>query len=176
MRAIYFPLIILAILSCKGQTETNQSDQEKIAQGVRTYFFLNDSVDVNIEVKDTIFIDDLDENLETTNENIRLINLDIDTLGSMVDARSNELLDLTHEDIEPKVFIENDPKFLQLALRYEQLKAKELKYQQNKRLMLNLRRSQFNSIAGYETSASYTINGETLTFELLIDADFRVID
>jgi hypothetical protein len=171
--------VAFLLIGCKGQTESQRSDEEKMAEGVRTYFFLDDSVSVSVEVTDTIFTDELDEMLETIDQNLNLVQEDIDTLGAIIDSAAYDNLQyegtLYPESIDNKM-ASRRLKVSKLRLKLAELNAKKLEFQQSKRVMLNLRRSHFNNTAGYEIGTSYALDGQQLDFELLMDADFRVID
>ncbi|MEZ4922564.1 MAG: hypothetical protein R2780_05270 [Crocinitomicaceae bacterium] len=156
-----------------------KSEHEKLADGVRYYFFLGDSTEVDVEVTDTIFISELDEMLGTIDENLNLIQMDIDTLGSIIDSTAYQNLEYEKHLYPESIDYKMAPKRLELAtyrLKMAELQAKKLEFKLSKRLMLNLRRSQFNEIAGYQIKTSYFHNGEKLEFTLLTDADFRIID
>src|SRR5687767_10594168 len=92
MRFLYLLPLFLLVLSCKG--ESKLSDQDLIEKNVRAYFFMGDSVDVEITITDTVKSAELDEMILTIEENIKLIQLDIDTLHLMVDDWSYKALDL----------------------------------------------------------------------------------
>jgi hypothetical protein len=173
------PLVILLLVACKGQTEKKKSDLEKIEKSVQSYFFLGDSVEVTTEITDTIYITELDEMLETLDKNLDLIQQDIDTLGSIIDSAAYKNLKYEETLYPESIDIKMASRRLEVSkykLKMAELRAKKLSFQQSKRIMLILRRSQFYDIAGYEVSSSYDLEGESLTFELLLDAGFRVID
>ena len=81
------PLLGLLLIACAGgNTRTAENEAELMEQEVRYYLFLDDSVDVNVTINDTITKGDLDTLIATIEENLELIQMDIDTLESIVDT------------------------------------------------------------------------------------------
>lgn len=174
-----FPIIALLMLSCKGETETLQTDTEKIDISVRNYFFMGDSVDVECTVIDTISSKELDGILETVEENLRLIQLDIDTLNSMIDEKAYANLEkrnsLYPESIEIKM-AQDELILAQYNLKMEQLKAKKTQFQNSNRLYMHLRRSTSANVSGYGVQVHYKMGEEEADLQVLMDADFDVVD
>ncbi|MCG8577622.1 MAG: hypothetical protein MI810_22265 [Flavobacteriales bacterium] len=173
----------LLLVACKSKGDTS-SDQDKLETSARTYFFLDDSVDVSVNVLDTLHVEELDKMLETIEENERLINLDIDTLGKIIE-------DLAYGDEEPKFVLDQvEPyplpelkelnskvQMLEYDLKYEKLIAQRLEFIQSKRVFLNLKRAAEVKIAGYNAEVSFTTaEGEKNTLLVLMDANYRIVD
>lgn len=180
-----FPIIGLVLLSCSGSSEGTKSDSDKMRDEVRSYLFLDDSVEVKTVVQDTISKDDVDGMLANVEENLNLIQQDIDTLESIIDTMSYQLLDLGDAPIVQDPFRQYNEEMMRkqielfLAghkLKMAELQAKKLSFQQSKRVMLHLKRSTLNSIGGYEILASYSMNGETIELNFLMDSDFKIVD
>ncbi|MFT4600836.1 MAG: hypothetical protein ACI857_001013 [Arenicella sp.] len=176
------PLLVLALFSCQGETEKLQSDEEKIEISVRNYFFMGDSVEVQCTVADTISAKELDVILETTEENLRLIQLDIDTLNSMIDNMAYENLELDAqvysrtEEIS-ELFSDNRRESLcGLQLKMEQLKAKKMEFHNSNRLYMHLRRSTFANVSGYGVLLHYEMGDESADLQVLMNANFDVVD
>jgi len=175
-------LISIAIIfvACKG--EPKLSDSELIEKNVRSFFFMGDSVEVDVTITDTIHDTDLAEMLANVEENKRLIQMDIDTLGLMIDERAYKVLDL-----ESKVINVLSEGFAleicnaKLKLAEYRLKLKELEFQkaifdQTNRILLHLKRSIWANIAGFEANVHYQLGDEINDLEILMDANYVVVD
>ncbi len=172
-------VLTIAISACKG--EKSQSDDEKIESSIRSYLFLGDSIDVEIEFADTIRVEELDGMLSATEENLKLIQLDIDTLGTMIDDLSYNLqsdsTNATSGEIElgePVSF----EKFLLTSykLQYAALNNQKNNFSQTNRVLYHLKRSVWADIAGFDVIVKYEYNGEPIETMVLVDANYRVID
>lgn len=172
-------LSMVGLIACKGETESLQSSDQLIENNVRNYFFMGDSVEVDCSVNDTIFSKELDEIFETIEENIRLVQMDIDTLGARIDsaayAHLEERSKLYPESIDQKMALK-DLEVAKMQLMLAELKGKRTEFQNSSRLYMHLKRSVSNNIAGYGVAVHYQIGEETADLKVLMDADFKVVD
>ena len=165
---LFLAAAVAAILFSACNSKENQED--KVTESVRSYFFLDDSVQVVADVIDTLYADELEQMLETIQENQRLVQLDIDTLGSMID-------DLAYDEIEGEnELYEQKIKLLEYQLKYEQLKAKQLEFQQNERVFLGLKRASWADIAGFNVQVNFNSSGEDEELVVLMDGNYRIVD
>lgn len=173
MRTILFIAIPFLILACGG--EKKLTDQELIEKNVRNYFFMGDSVQLEVTITDTINTVLLDEMMATTSENIRLVQLDIDTLGMMIDDWSYKILDLkkTSDSLAAK---NAEIKLLEYRLKRTELEYKQAAFKQSNRIFMHLQRSIWADIAGFEAKVHYTLGEETNDLVVLMDANFNVVD
>ncbi|MBD3637996.1 MAG: hypothetical protein HUJ25_11630 [Crocinitomicaceae bacterium] len=174
------PLILIFLISCSGSGKV-ETDDELIRDEVRNYLFLDDSIKVAAQITDTILVEELNGMLATIEDNLMKIQLDIDTLGLMIDDIAYDPLTANEEVVEGKYLTteKGDSKevlLLKYRLKMAELKAKKLSFQQSKRVMLHLRRKQLNSIAGYEVQATYIVNGENIELGFLMTPDFNIVD
>lgn len=159
--------VAITLLSACG-SEEQQGDQ--LTASVRNYFFLEDSVQVEATVLDTVHSEELEEMIETIEENQRLIQLDIDTLGVMID-------DLAYDEVESEDELHDQKiQLLEYQLKYEQLKAKQLEFQQNERVFLGLKRASWSDVAGFNVEVNFNSDGEEEKFIVLMDGNYRIVD
>ena len=174
----------MALISCKGSSESSLTDQEKMEQSVQTYLFLGDTIDVAVEVVDTILVEELDQMLTTIDENLFLVQEDIDTLEGMIDTLAYEKMEYEKSVMMRAIGLDRYTRevneiqvpLLQHQLKMAELRATKLSFKQSERIMLALRRTQLNSVAGYKVVSTYTIRGEQVELGFLMDSDFRIID
>ena len=174
-------MVVLILIGCGGAPTDNRTDDEKIRDEVRNYLFLDDSVAVAAQVVDTILVADLDGMLATIEDNLEKVQLDIDTLNTMIDGLSygnkteEEVLAIESDKLLDSQY-KRDIKLLKYKLKMSELQSTKMGFQQSKRVMLHLRRSQLNTVAGYEIKASYNNGGEDVELAFIMTADFRIID
>ncbi len=179
-----FTLFFISLLfSCNVEKKVDAVDQ--INTNVRSYFFLPDSIDVRIEVTDTLRVDDLTEMLDQVNKNLNLIDGDLDTLSLMIDDQAyaalyveqelDKIILLNRKGLEDSLHKTRITK-LEYQLKQAQLMAKKQVFKQTNRLLLHLKRSVENEIAGYNIAVRYTLNDEILDFKLLLDAQYMIVD
>lgn len=176
-------LVVLLLFSCKSEMEENAMD--RITSNVRAYFFLSDSVDLSIQVIDTLSTKDLNEMLDQVNKNLNLIDRDLDTLSAMIDEQAYAAMYVQLE-LDKKSLLNRSPledslqrtsiRKLEYQLKQAQLKEKKEVFKQTNRLLLHLKRSIENEIAGYSISVRYSFNNEILDFELLLDKHYVIVD
>ena len=170
------PIAAIILVSCSG-LQDELSDQEKIRDEVRSYLFLDDSVKVAANVVDTILVEELDGMLVTIEDNLMKIQMDIDTLGLMIDEQAYHNLEENQETgIALDEKLTRNTTLLRYQLKMADLKATKMTFQQSKRVMLHLRRAQLNSIAGYEVAVSYNNQGQDIELGFIVNTDFRIID
>ena len=170
---------ILIIVSCKS--EKKLTDDELMEQSARSYFFMGDSVDVEVTILDTIFTDELTETLDMIDANISLVQQDIDTLNLMMD-------ELAYDADNPPVLqtktdhqvcceaSEKKEKMLGFQIKMKELNLKKLTFKNSSRIFLHLKRSIWANISGYEANVHYQLNDEVADIKVLMDADFNVVD
>lgn len=174
------PIFAIILVAC-GESSNEVSDQEKIRDEVRNYLFLEDSVEVAANIVDTILVEELDGMLMTIEDNLFKVQMDIDTLNSMIDSvayqnmRMREELNLYPESEDMKM-APHDLKLANYQLKMADLEATKKTFQQSKRVMLHLRRSQLNSIAGYEIVVNYESDGRAYELGFIMNTDFKIID
>ena len=173
------PLLGLLLIACKGETESRQTDAERIEESARNYFFMGDSIKVECEILDTIFTKELDEILDVTQENLRLVQLDIDTLNSIIDDRVYTNLEernsLYPESIDQKMALK-DLEVAKMKLKMAEFKAKKVEFQNSNRIYMHLSRSTYANISGYSVNVHYELGEEKADLVVLMDADFDVVD
>jgi hypothetical protein len=159
--------------NCNGSSK--KSDQQRMEESVRNYFFMGDSVQVTVTVTDTVYAKDLDFMLENTEENIRLVQLDIDTLQLMIDDWNYKALDFekTGNTLEA---LSAKNKALGYQLKHKELEYTRASFEQTNRIFLHLKRSTWADISGFEAMVSYQLGEEKNELIVLMDADFNVVD
>lgn len=173
MRILVVLTLLFTIASCGGDKAL--SDQELIEKNVRAYFFMGDSVQVEITITDTVKTTELDQMIQTMEENIRLIQLDIDTLHLMVDDWSYKALDL--EKADSLMAAQNAKiKSLEYRLKLQELQVKQAGFAQTNRIFMHLKRSVTENIAGFEVKVHYTLGEEVNDLIILMDAAYNVVD
>lgn len=162
----------LTLFSCKG--EKKLTDNEKIEKSIRNYLFLGDSVDVTFEITDTIHTEELDGMLSTTEENLGLIQLDIDTLGIIIDDLSYQIQN--GQQNGAPVDLNKENQLLKYKLKYEQLSSQKRQFTQTNRILLHFKRSIWANIAGFEVAVKYSIEDKNVETMVMMDANYRIID
>lgn len=179
MKHLLYILPLLLVVACKGETESLQSSDNLIENGVRKYFFMGDSVKLECVITDTIYSKELDEIFETIEENIRLVQMDIDTLGARIDsmayANLEERSHLYPESLDQKMALK-DLEVSKMQLVHADLEAKRTEFQNSSRLYMHLKRSIANNIAGYGVQVHYVLGEEQADLQVLMDADYNVVD
>ena len=175
MSKLFFALVSISFIfiSCKGDEKL--SDSELIEKNVRAFFFMGDTVDVEVTVTDTIFDTELAEMLATVEENTRLIQMDIDTLKVMIDDWTYKALDLEkiNQLVEAK---DTKIKSLEYRLKLQELELQQAQFGQSSRILLHLKRSIWANIAGFEATVHYELGDEANDLEILMDANYTVVD
>lgn len=178
------PFLALAFFACAGSADSNLSDSEKMEQSVQSYLFLGDSIDVETTIIDTILVEELDALLDQVEENLNLVQQDIDTLEEMIDTLAYDNL-----EVEQSVMLRaigqdrylsekavRDMPLMEYKLKMAELISTKMVFLQSKRVMLQLRRAQLSSVAGYEVAARYQMAGEKIELGFLMNSKFRIID
>lgn len=165
--------LCMMLATCSGSAK--KSDQQRMEESVRNYFFMGDSVQVTVTVTDTVYSKDLDFMLENTEENIRLVQLDIDTLQLMIDDWNYKALDFekTGNTLEA---LSAKNKALGYQLKHKELEYTRASFEQTNRIFLHLKRSTWADISGFEATVSYELGEEKNELIVLMDADFNVVD
>lgn len=170
---IYLPFILLGFYSCNG--ESKLSDQDLMEKNVRNYFFMGDSVEVEVTITDTLRINDVEEILANIQNNIGLIQLDIDTLQLMIDDWTYKALDF---EKNAKLTEASDAKIksLEYRVKLKELQYKQAEFSQTNRIFLHLKRSTWADISGFEAAVHYETGDEVNDLVVLMDANFNVVD
>ena len=161
------------LLSCSG--ETKKSDQEIMEENVRNYFFMGDSVQLNVTITDTVYANELEFMLENTEENIRLVQLDIDTLSLMIDDFNYQSIEHAKQNNGSESLTAKN-KALELQLKKKELEYTRATFEQTNRIFLHLKRSTWADISGFEANVHYELGDEVNDLTVLMDADFNVVD
>lgn len=164
----------LVIVSCTGESKT--SDQEKIEKNLRTYFFLSDSVAVNYEITDTLTSPELEDLIKSVENNKLLIAEDLDTLSTMIDAQAYKKLDLEKTAASSDSLLSATNQLLLLQLKQAQLLMKKESFEQTNRILLNLKRTIWANIAGFNVAVHYVLNGQNFEFDMMLDANFYPVN
>ena len=174
------PAIMFGMSSCKHEGGLSQSDHELIEENIRAYFFMGDTVELEVSVADTVFSDELEGMLAMIDTNLMLIKQDIDTVNSIIDAlnyadRDEGETTTNLKDVEcQRLQKENPILFYQLKLK--EMELKKLSFQQSNRIYLHLKRSTWANVSGYEVNVHYKLNDQEADLIVLMDADFKVVD
>jgi hypothetical protein len=175
--AFFYPVLALVsavlVFSCKKSSDAGDADQ--LEKNVRAFFFLGDSVDVAVTITDTIRVEELNGMIQTVSDNFNLIQQDIDTLGLMIDDWSYKALDLEKQNlsVESK---DAQIKALEYRVKRAELEATQANFFQTNRILNRLKRSIWADIAGFDATATFTINGEQQSHALLLDAKHNIVD
>ncbi len=176
-------IVFIALLACTEKS--NKTDETELTEKVKAYLFLNDSATVQTEITDTMHAEELNELIAQIEKNMFLIDQDLDTLSLMIDDRSYKMLAYQKQVDETTLLRKSKYKdslattevdLLKLKLRQAQLTAKRTDFKQTNRVLMHLRRSVWANIAGFEVDVKYTKNNEPVMLQLLVDANFNVID
>lgn len=176
------PMMMLVMMSCKGENSVTESDQEKMEANVRSYFFMGDSVELKVTIADTIYSGELDDMLAMLDTNLMLIQEDIDTANSIIDALTyadqEESKKYPPKELDKEIFenLKRQNPILNYKLKVKELEYKKLGFQQSNRVYLHLKRSIWANIAGYEVDVHYKLNNEEADLKVLMDAEFNVVD
>jgi hypothetical protein len=170
---IYLPFILLGIYSCNG--ESKLSDQDLMEKNVRNYFFMGDSVEVEVTITDTLKINDVEDILANIQNNIGLIQLDIDTLQLMIDDWTYKAMDFEKTG---KLTEASDAKIksLEYRVKLKELQYKQAEFSQTNRIFLHLKRSTWADISGFEAAVHSEMGDEVSDLVVLMDANFNVVD
>lgn len=172
---IYISTLILFLLfiSCKG--ENKLSDHDQIEKNVREYFFMGDSVTVNVTLTDTIFVDELDAMITNAEDNNRLISAEIDTLQSLVDMWNYRALDFEKNNQTDSA---SSAKInaLEYTLKLRETEFHQAALAQSVRIFMRLKRSAWANITGFEANVHYELEDESNDIIILMDANFEVVD
>jgi hypothetical protein len=174
---------VFIVASCGGKTK--QSNAGLLLENVKTYFFLDDSIAVQVEVVDTIQADEVEEMLATIEKNLNLIDQDLDTLSLKIDDKAYRKLD--YEKALEKTILIGKNKYedslalaenalLDLRLKQAILSSKREGFKQTNRVLLHFKRSIWANVAGYNILVDYTIDGTPMHFDLVTDANYTIVD
>ena len=174
---------VLMMASCGGTTK--ESNKDLLLENVKSYFFLDDSIAVEVEVADTIHADEVEEMLATIEKNLNLIDQDLDTLSIMIDDKSYKKL--AYEEALEKTILIGKNKYkdsiawaetalLDLRLKQALLNSKREGFKQTNRVLLHFKRSIWANVAGYNILVDYTLDGSPMHFDLVTDANYTIVD
>ena len=180
---ITFFVCFFLLISCGGKNK--QSNQDLLTENVKEYFFLDDSIAVQVEVADTIHADEVAEMLSTIEKNLNLIDQDLDTLSLMIDDRAYKKL--AYEQVIEKSILIGKNKYkdslsrvenalLDLRLKQAVLNSKRDGFKQTNRVLLHFKRSIWANVAGYNVIIDYNVDDIPMHFELVTDANYTIVD
>lgn len=176
------PAFMFGMMSCKNDKALDQSDIEIIEENIRSYFFMGDTVQLEVSIADTIYSEELENMLAMLDTNLMLIQQDIDTVNSIIDAlsyaneeASNKLSAMGFEKAEYQALQRENP-ILAYKLKLKDFEYKKLNFQQSNRVYLHLKRSTWANISGFEIDVHYQLNDEEADLKVLMDAEFNVVD
>jgi hypothetical protein len=185
LRLIGIALIgcFFVLASCAGTSK--QSNEDLLLENVKSYFFLDDSISVQVVVADTIHADEVEEMLATIEKNLNLIDQDLDTLSLMIDDKAYKKLG--YEQALEKTILIGKNKYkdslnwaenalLDLRLKQSILSSKREGFKQTNRVLLHFKRSIWANIAGYNVIVDYTIGDAPMHFDLVTDANYTIVD
>jgi hypothetical protein len=178
MRAISI-LPIALLFACGG---SKKSDLEKMQDAVREYYFLEDTAAVDATIIDTLTLDKVEEMIANVDRNLGLIQMDLDTLSTMIDQRNYFLLaaDTTFfpENSEDTAIIasESDVELLKLRLKQKEIEAKRESYVHTERILNRLKRKAWGNVAGFNVEINFSLNGIPRKTEVLMDGEFNIVD
>ncbi len=175
MKKLLFILTgLLLFASCSESSEKNT--QKLIEDNVRAYFFMGDSIDIQVQIVDTIKLEDLKNMQDNTTKNENLTLDDMDTLQQLIQNWQDKYFELTDNGAN-EIEIQN-AKIMsqQYEITYLEVKLKHLVFQQSNRIFLNLERNANGNIAGFEGEVQYTYKGKSNIINVLMDSEYRVVD
>ncbi len=169
--------LLVSIVSCNSNSQSDElSPNEIIEHNVRNYFVMSDSVNLDVQIVDTIFTDELKDMQQNVIKNYNLTQIDVDTLDYVIEVWQNKVFSLQDNQGSELEIANAKLMQLQYELNKSDIETVQLSYSNSKRIFANLERSTQNNISGYEVSAHYKIPEEENTLTLLLDAKFRIVD
>lgn len=163
------------MMSCDTKSPVFSKEQT-IENNVRNYFFMGDTVALEINIVDTIFSNELTDMQDNVSKNFNLAQMDIDTLDYAIEVWENKMFNIK-DNGGPEADVNNAKIMMQMyQLNQADTRIKQFNYKNSNRIFTNLQRSTFNDISGYELSVTYQIKGEKNTLNMLIDASLQVVD
>lgn len=173
---LLLPILLVGVFTSCDTKVKQISNEETIENNVRYYFSMGDTVELDIKVIDTIFVDELTAMQDNVSKNFNLAQMDIDTLDYAIEVWQNKMFDL-QDNGGSELDINKAKVMMQMyQLNQADTRVKQFNYKNSNRVFTNLERSIQGDVSGYEVSVTYKIVGETNTFSLLLDATQRVID
>lgn len=175
-------MLCVCLFSCSGSSE---SEQERINENVHHFLMLDDSIQVNTTIEDTVFLENLNEMIAQTEKNLNLIGMDLDTLSTIIDAAAYEKLEVEDQSFQARLSGEAEWKdsiqalelrLLRLQLHQARLKNQQHQFNQTNRVLFRLKRSAWANIGGFHVRASYAKDKDTVSMVLLTDGEFNVVD
>lgn len=186
MKKITFILTLFfffAVYSCKNESSKN-ADQ-LIDENVRAYFFLEDTLALSIQILDTLKASEVDDLLDQVNQNLFNVKEDLDTLSLMIDDAAYKKLNFEKELEDANVFNKGRLKdsinlvektILQYKLTQSLIREQKTAFKQTNRLLLNLKRSVWADIAGFNIAVSYRAKDQIIDLKLMLDAKYNIVD
>lgn len=173
-----FGLIFVASLfltACQSST-VNQSTTDILDENVRHYFFMEDSVQLEVKVLDTLFFTEWQQLTDESEANLIQSQEKMNELKELSAQWEQKMYDL--QDAQAELSEINQAKVMHLSyeLNMADLTAAQMTLSNNQRIYKNLYRESIDSIYGYETQVSYQIEGESNTFSVLMNAHYQIIN
>lgn len=176
-------LFTTILISCNSESKVDTS--KLIERNVRKYFFLEDTLALEIKIIDTLKAANVEEMLAQVNENLFSVNEDLDTLSLMIDDVAYNRLNFEKELEGANIFNKSNYKdsinlaektILQYKLTQALIRERKTAYNQTNRLLLNLKRSIWADVAGFNITVSYRAGEQMIDLELLLDAEYNIVD
>ena len=178
-----FLACFFVLISCAGKNK--QSNQDLLEENVKAYFFMEDSLSVEVTVVDTIHADEVAEMMATLENNLYLIDQDLDTLSLMIDDKAYQKLAFEKE-LEKSIFIGKnkykdslnwaEKALLNLQLKQALLNEKRESFKQTNRVLLHFKRSVWGNVAGYNVFVDYLRDGAPIHYDVVTDANYTIVD
>jgi len=172
----FLALFIGGIFTSCDSEQAPISNDQTIENNVRNYFSMGDTVQLDIKVVDTIYIDELMNMQDNVSKNFNLAQMDIDTLDYAIEVWENKMFTIQDNGGSEAEINEAKVMMQMYQLNQADTRFKQYNYKNSNRIFMNLQRSTQGKITGYEVSVTYQITGESNTFSLLLDATLRVVD
>jgi len=169
-------VLIGGILSSCSIKAPQLSANESIEKNVRYYFSMGDTVELDINVTDTIYVDELTAMQENVVINFNYAQADIDTLDHVIEYWQNKMFDLQDSNGNEVDIKKAENMMLSYELNQADTKLKQMGYKNSNRIFMNLQRATIGKISGYELAIVYKTPSDTNALSLLLDATYRVVD
>lgn len=169
-------VLIGGILSACSTKASQLSAKESIEKNVRYYFSMGDTVELDINVTDTIYVDELTAMQENVVINFNYAQADIDTLDHVIEHWQNKKFDLQDNNGNEIDIKKAENMMLSYELNQTDTKLKQMGYKNSNRIFMNLQRATIGKISGYELEIVYKTPSDTNALRLLLDATYRVVD
>ena len=184
MRTISISFFVF-LFACSG----SKSDLEKMEESVREYYFLADTAIADAAIIDTLTLELVEEMLANVDKNLNLVQLDLDTLGIIIENASYSLMELkksmpdnpgggsysTILGLDAEIY-EKEIELLKLQLKQQKIEAKKEEYIHTGRILKELKRKSWADVGGFNVEISFFLEGVSQNAEVLMDGEFNIVD